>query len=40
MTALHLAAQRGFTEIVNLLLDGGAKVNNKMNDKVLEIDFS
>lgn len=34
MTALHLAAQRGMAEVVNLLLEGGARVNNKMNDKV------
>lgn len=35
MTSLHLAVQRGLAEIITLLLEGGARVNNKMNDKVL-----
>lgn len=35
MTALHLAAQRGLAEVITLLLEGGAKVNTKMNDKVI-----
>lgn len=34
MTALHLAVQRGLVEVITLLLEAGARVNNKMNDKV------
>lgn len=34
MTALHLAVQRGLVEVISLLLEAGARVNNKMNDKV------
>lgn len=37
MTALHLAVQRGLVEVITLLLEGGAKVNNKMNDKVVAL---
>lgn len=40
MTALHLAVQRGLVEVITLLLEGGAKVNNKMNDKVLTFSHS
>ena len=27
MTALHFAADRGFNEVANVLLDGGANIN-------------